>query len=711
MRNLHLKLFAVFLFFTSHSFAHDYNNGDIQLINKGISYYIDSGKNFTVEEIKTKPFIASSKEILNFYNTAHKLFWVHFSLKNITANPSLYLNINYSLIDKLVMYEIDSSGNKIDSLTQGFNVKNSSQTPFFNLNIKPGEGKDYYLKIETKAPIFIPLEIGPLEKFTKRFERRDNLTGLYLGIMLALFFYNAFIYFFVKDKSYIYYIIYTLFMALTQITIWGYAWRFLGTGTTLNYYLIILFPSIAGISNIQFAKIFMNLKTDFPVANKIFNAFIIIYIIAITLVFTNQYFYAYRVIDTNVLFLSIYAISISVIALRRGNRAALFFFISWVVLLLALILYVLRNFEIIPYNKVPSYLLYVGSAIQTILLSIALADRINIYKKETALSQERALKISLENEKLVKEQNIVLEKEVANRTSELKQSNTQLNDALTNLKDAQTQLVEAEKMASLGQLTAGIAHEINNPINFVKSNINPLRLDVKDLVEVLNAYDELHSVNDTNAYKQKLAEIQELKEDMDISFVRKEIDSLIIGIEEGAERTAEIVRGLRTFSRIDEAALKTVNVHDGILSTLVLLKNNIPHYIKVIKEFNAEGEVECFPGKLNQVFMNILTNATQAIKAKPVKADEESITISTKDVDGQIEISIKDTGPGMTEEVKHRIFEPFFTTKDVGEGTGLGMAIVFKIIQKHAGKINIITAPNEGAEFIITLPHQYQGLD
>jgi two-component system NtrC family sensor kinase len=529
--------------------------------------------------------------------------------------------------------------------------------------------------------------------------------------MLALFFYNAFIYFIVKDKSYIYYIIYTLFMAFTQITIWGYAWRFLGTGNAVNYYLIILFPSIAGISNIQFAKVFMNLRSDIPVANKFFNAFIIIYLIAIILVFSNQYFYAYRVIDTNVLFLSIYAISISIIALRRGSRPALFFFISWVVLLLALILYVLRNFEVISFNKVPSYLLYVGSAVQTILLSIALADRINIYKKETAMSQERELKISLENEKLVKEQNIVLEKEVANRTSELKQANSQLNDALNNLKDTQTQLVEAEKMASLGQLTAGIAHEINNPINFVKSNINPLRLDVKDLLEVLNAYDELHGVNDTNTYKQKLTEIQELKEDMDISFVRKEIDSLIVGIEEGAERTAEIVRGLRTFSRIDEAALKTVNVHEGILSTLVLLKNNIPYYIKVIKEFNAEGEVECFPGKLNQVFMNILTNAVQAIKAKPVKADEESVTISTRDVGNQIEISIKDTGPGMTEEVKHRIFEPFFTTKDVGEGTGLGMAIVFKIIQKHAGKINIITAPNEGAEFIITLPHQYQGLD
>ena len=163
---------------------------------------------------------------------------------------------------------------------------------------------------------------------------------------------------------------------------------------------------------------------------------------------------------------------------------------------------------------------------------------------------------------------------------------------------------------------------------------------------------------------------------------------------------------MRTFSRIDEAALKTVNVHDGILSTLVLLKNSFPYYINLVKEFKANGNIECFPGKLNQVFMNIITNAIQAIKAKPVKEDEETIIIKTRDIENnQIEISIKDSGIGMSDEVKHHIFEPFFTTKEIGEGTGLGMAIVFKIIQKHSGKINMISTPNEGAEFIITLPH------
>jgi signal transduction histidine kinase len=228
---------------------------------------------------------------------------------------------------------------------------------------------------------------------------------------------------------------------------------------------------------------------------------------------------------------------------------------------------------------------------------------------------------------------------------------------------------------------------------------------------VLNAYSELHALKDDKNFKSSLDKIKNLKDEIDVSYVQSEIENLIAGIEEGAERTAEIVRGLRTFSRIDEASLKTVNVHDGILSTIVLLKNTIPYYIKVVKEFNAEGVIECFPGKLNQVFMNIITNAIQAIKQKPVKEDE-LITIATRDTaEGCIEISIKDSGPGMDEATKHRIFEPFFTTKDVGEGTGLGMAIVFKIIQKHFGKINIHSSPGNGAEFIITLPHKYKGDD
>jgi signal transduction histidine kinase len=417
---------------------------------------------------------------------------------------------------------------------------------------------------------------------------------------------------------------------------------------------------------------------------------------------------SYDVLDYNTPFVGVVSIIAASIVTAKGYRPALYYAISWVFFLAGLIVFSLRNLDVLPTNSFTTYILFMGSSIEAVLLSIALADKINTLKREKEESQAEALQKSRENEQLVRQQNIMLEQKVVQRTREIQEANDHLSEALNNLKDTQTQLVEAEKMASLGQLTAGIAHEINNPINFVKSNISPLRMDVKDLLEVLHEYNSLHSIQDGAALKQKLEQIETLKEDVDVDFIQKEIHNLILGIEEGAERTAEIVRGLRTFSRIDEASLKIANIHDGIASTLILLKNSIPYKIKLEKEFNAHGNIECYPGKLNQVFMNILTNAIQAIKAKPEKGETETIWIKTRDVDeDHIEISIKDTGVGMTEEVKHRIYEPFFTTKEVGEGTGLGMAIVFKIIQKHAGKIDIVTAPCTGAEFIITLPNKH----
>jgi two-component system NtrC family sensor kinase len=229
-------------------------------------------------------------------------------------------------------------------------------------------------------------------------------------------------------------------------------------------------------------------------------------------------------------------------------------------------------------------------------------------------------------------------------------------------------------------------------------------MDVRDLFELINRYQQLHTVVEKKELP-LLNEIKSFEEEIDPEFIKEEIQNLIGGIEEGAERTAEIVRSLRNFSRLDESEKKIANVHEGIDSTLVLLKNTLPDYLKIIKHFDAYGDIECYPSKLNQVFMNIITNAIQAIKAKENIGDE-SIVISTRTVNEYMEISIKDSGIGMTDEVKHKIFDPFFTTKEVGEGTGLGMSITFKIIEKHQGKIAVISAPGCGTEIIISIPYQ-----
>jgi signal transduction histidine kinase len=360
----------------------------------------------------------------------------------------------------------------------------------------------------------------------------------------------------------------------------------------------------------------------------------------------------------------------------------------------------MKDFEILPYNNFTRYTMHIGSGIEVVLLSFALADKINILKKEKEESQAKALHISLENERLVTEQNIELEQKVKERTQKLEIANTQLTDTLQNLQSAQMQLIESEKMSSLGQLTAGIAHEINNPINFVSANISPLKLDIQDLIAVINTYDELLTSSDVEKI---LAKVVKLKEDINYELVLSEIQHLLHGIEDGAKRTSEIVRGLKSFSHLDEAEQKPADINEGIRSTLVLLKNSLVAEIDLSTHLANLPLVECFPGKMNQVFMNILSNAIQAVKSKSVLKDE-FIRVTTREINDYAVIEIEDSGPGIPKAAQIRIFEPFYTTKPVGEGTGLGLSIVFNIIKKHNGSIELDSEEGRGTKFTIRIP-------
>lgn len=281
------------------------------------------------------------------------------------------------------------------------------------------------------------------------------------------------------------------------------------------------------------------------------------------------------------------------------------------------------------------------------------------------------------------------------QAAELQANNTELQRTMLRLQQTQSQLVQSEKMASLGQLTAGIAHEINNPINFMASNVGPLKRDLVDLFAILAQYEHLvheHKLQNT------FAQVETLKQQLDYAFLVEEIDKLLEGIEEGARRTTEIVRGLRNFSRLNEEGQKLANINQGLDATLLMLKHQLKNRVEVVRNYQEFPDVFCYPGKLNQAFLNILSNASQAIKG------EGKIFIKTS-FDGEIvTIAIKDTGEGMSAEVKQRIFEPFFTTKDVGEGTGLGLSITYGIIEDHDGNIEVYSAPGQGTEFVITLP-------
>lgn len=276
--------------------------------------------------------------------------------------------------------------------------------------------------------------------------------------------------------------------------------------------------------------------------------------------------------------------------------------------------------------------------------------------------------------------------------------NSELEKTLDSLQQTQNKLFSSEKLASIGQLTAGVAHEINNPINFVYGGIQSLQVLLEHLFEVLDKYKELDELESQNLNKFK-REIRMLKEDIEYEELLEELQNSILDIKTGAERTTEISKSLRIFVRADEDILQKADIHNGIDSTLVILRNQYKGRIEIIKNYNPElPKIECYFGKLNQVFMNLLSNAIQAIK------DEGTITISTEQRGNFVEIRISDTGSGISPENMSNLFKPFFTTKGVGEGTGLGLSISKSIIEKHRGTIEVSSEPNRGTTFTISLP-------
>jgi PAS domain S-box-containing protein len=272
----------------------------------------------------------------------------------------------------------------------------------------------------------------------------------------------------------------------------------------------------------------------------------------------------------------------------------------------------------------------------------------------------------------------------------------QQQELIRQLHKAQSQLLQSEKMASIGHLAAGVAHEINNPVGYINSNIGSLKKYLDDLFQVLGLYEKAEQhIADAAVCR----ELEELKARIDLQYIKEDLWSLLKESEEGVNRVKQIVSDLKDFSHVDEAEWQVVDIHKGLDATLNVVWNELKYRADVIREYGEIPYVECMPSKLNQVFMNILVNAAHAIE------NHGSITIRTgADNDDWVWIEIKDTGKGMPENMLGQIFEPFFTTKPVGQGTGLGLSLSWSIVNEHGGNISVDSRPGEGAIFKIMLP-------
>ncbi|MGB3756715.1 MAG: PAS domain S-box protein [Rivularia sp. (in: cyanobacteria)] len=286
-----------------------------------------------------------------------------------------------------------------------------------------------------------------------------------------------------------------------------------------------------------------------------------------------------------------------------------------------------------------------------------------------------------------------------------KQART-LQEALSKLQNTQAKLVQSEKMSSLGQMVAGVAHEINNPVNFIHGNLKPACEYVKDLLGLLALYQQ--------HYPQPHSEIQTEIETVELDFIQEDLTKILNSMQQGTTRIREIVLSLRNFSRLDEADFKKVNIHEGIDSTLMILNNRFKSKpgnpeIQIIKQYETSlPSIECYPGQLNQVFMNILVNSIDALedRIKENNSFNSQITINTKLIKSNlIRISIADNGGGIPTSIQNKLFDPFFTTKEVGKGTGLGLSISYQIVvEKHRGKLYCDSKPGKRTEFVIEIP-------
>ncbi len=273
---------------------------------------------------------------------------------------------------------------------------------------------------------------------------------------------------------------------------------------------------------------------------------------------------------------------------------------------------------------------------------------------------------------------------------------------LYHLQQTQAQLIQSEKMSALGQLVAGVAHEINNPINFIHANLTYVQKYAHNLLSLVNLYQHRYPSIDPEITSQ----IQEIE----LDFLTEDLPKLLSSMQVGTKRVRQLVLSLRNFSRLDEAEVKVIDIHEGIESTLLLLAPQINQGIEIIKQYGKLLLVECYPAQLNQVFINILSNALDALSSQTEQPNKQ-IVICTEIIDHQyIQIKFWDNGCGIPNNIKQNIFEPFFTTKPIGRGTGLGLYSCYEIIEKHHGKITVTSESGQGTEFTIILSSRNQGL-
>ena len=704
---LSFLLFVVsFVSFQATSFAQKYLGSRLDILST-------TERNVDVQspiDLLQETWVRSDLDVPNLGNSSNWV-WARLDLDPV-IDAGLSVEIAYATIDSLQVFMVcdgvvKSKSSAGATIPRSYREQQLGNYPSFPIPVEDCKKLTCYIRAWSGKQILLPVRVEGSRKLLKDGHYRDVFFAIYFGVVISLLIYNLFLYFSVKDNNYLQYVLFIIAVGGTQLVLNGYDRVFeLISSPWLALRITHIFGILSGVFSILFVRNFLHLKSKAPLYYKIFGWLYIPYVFASILLVLGYFNSSYDMINVSALSI-VLLVPVSIKVWRSGDESAAYFLVGWLVFITAVTVFVLKDFGLIPYNEATLYALPIGSAIELVVLSLALGSRINQLKKDRQRAKEKELNTSLLNEKIQREQNVELEKNVTERTSELTKMNDSLAETLEDLKSAQQQLIQSEKLASLGQLTAGIAHELNNPINFVTSSAQSLKRDFADLKEVILSIAGLQPRSDKLSGELDVV-IQRMKE-LDIAFTLKEIDELLAGVEDGAERTAEIVSGLRIFSRMDGNQSSDANINELLTSTLIILRSNLKDEADVITEFSENlPNINCQPGKLNQVFMNITTNAAQATMETKLSRPERVVRVRTRLVNDEgkqfIQVDITDNGVGMSEQKKSQIFNPFFTTKGVGQGTGLGLSIVKGILDDHDATIEITSEIDKGTTFLLSFP-------
>lgn len=698
-------IFLVSVTFTANAFSQStiIINNDDQLINlaNNCLVYKDVGARISYDKLPqiSGLFYPYHNPYINFGITETP-YWLKINFVS-KISSDIYLEVGNTALDTIQVYEVHDGNAPLIHLSGNWVPFKNREVEHVNYLYKLHAQKDklqtIYVRVKHSRGTQFPLFIGTIKNFFHESAKSDLYSGMYYGLIVAMIFFNLFIYISLKDVAYIYYVAYIFFMGLLNASLSGHAFKFFWPSYPLFNKYVDIIAVFVGLAGILFVIKFLETKRNTPRFHILFRLFACLYIINIIPIALGYGMFGTIMIESLSVILIVSFFFCALVSMRMNFKPAKFFLIAWTFLLFSVVIFILKDFIFIPYHPLTANALQIGSAAEALLLSMALANRINIYKQEKEKAQVEAFLALDEKKKLITEQNEMLEKQVASRTKEIKAKHDELVSALSNLKFTQARLIQREKMASLGELTAGIAHEIQNPLNFVNNFSDVSEELINELIESLRK--DVVAANDTET----LDILDNLKNNIKL-------------ISDHGKRADSIVKSMLQHTRANKGVLEPTNINGLVeeylrLSYVGFKTKNGQFSSKIVTQYdNSIGKVNVVPQDIARVFINLFNNAFYALneKCKNCKNGyEPELQVSTILRPPNLELHIKDNGIGIPPEIINKIFQPFYTTKPPGKGTGLGLSLSYDIITKeHRGDLTVDSRINEFTEFTISLPSE-----